>query len=113
MIGVDCNLLKIGKKLVACYRVLLRHELSITKQRQCAGMPQFPSYAAPTEENMFSQRNRVIDSAKYLAACGDRACRTTASIIRVFALVMLGTVGCGINAGPNISPGAVVEGLLL
>lgn len=50
---------------------------------------------------------------KYLAACGDRTCRSTASIMRVFALVMLGIVSGGENAGPNISPGAVVERLFL
>lgn len=122
MIGLDCNLLKIGKKLFDLLppygpkmhkAVLLRHESTITKQRQCEGMPQFPSCAAPTEVNMFSKRNRVIDSAKYLAACGDRTCRSTASIMRVFAPVMLGTVGSGIDAWPNMSPGAVVERLLL
>jgi hypothetical protein len=49
----------------------------------------------------------------YLAACGNRTCRFTASIMRVFALVVLGTVSGGEDAGPNISPGAVVERLLL
>ena len=62
---------------------------------------------------MFSKRNRVIDSEKYLAASGDRTCRFTASIMRVFALVVLGTVGSGKDAWPNMSPGAVVERLLL
>jgi hypothetical protein len=33
--------------------------------------------------------------------------------MRVFALVVLGTVSGGEDAGPNISPGAVVERLLL
>lgn len=33
--------------------------------------------------------------------------------MRVFALVVLGTVSGGEDAGPNISPRAVVERLLL
>jgi hypothetical protein len=50
---------------------------------------------------------------KYLAACGDRTCGFTASIMRVFAPVMLGAISGGEDAGPNISPGAVVERLFL
>jgi len=50
---------------------------------------------------------------KYLAACGNRTCRFTASIMRVFTPVMLGTISGGEDAGPNISPSAVVERLFL
>jgi len=60
---------------------------------------------------MFSQRDRVIKSAKYLAACGDRTRGLTASIMWVFAPVVLGTVSGGEDAGPNISPGPVVQRL--
>lgn len=56
---------------------------------------------------------RKSGSAKYLASCGNRTCRTTASIIRVFALVMLGSVGSGKDAWPNVCPRAVVERFLL
>jgi hypothetical protein len=86
----------------------------MTKQRLSAGMPQFPSYVAPAEENLFSHETALLgQQINYLAACGDGTCGPTASIMRVFAPVMLGTVGGGIDAGPNIGPRAIVEWLLL
>ena len=61
-----------------------------------------------------SASETVLSSQRrYLAACGDRTCRFTASIMRVFAPVMLGIISGGVDPGPNISPGAIVERLFL
>lgn len=66
------------------------------------------------QKKICSATGTVLSSQrKYLAACGDRTCRFTASIMRVFAPVMLGTISGGEDAGANISPGAVVERLFL
>jgi hypothetical protein len=66
------------------------------------------------QKKLRSASETVLSSQReYLAARGDRTSRFTASILRVFAPVVLGTVGGGEDAGPNISPGAVVERLFL
>jgi hypothetical protein len=66
------------------------------------------------KKKICSASESVLSSQrKYLAACGNRTCRFTASIMRVFTPVMLGTISGGEDAGPNISPSAVVERLFL
>jgi len=49
----------------------------------------------------------------HLASRGNRTCRPTASIMGVFARMMLGSVGSGKDTWPNVCPGAIVEGFLL
>jgi len=48
-----------------------------------------------------------------LASRCNRTCRPTASIKRVFTLVVLGSVGSGKNPRPDVCPCAIVERLLL
>ncbi len=50
---------------------------------------------------------------RYLAASSDRARWPATGVVRVFAFVMLGYVGGGVDTRPNISPGAIVERFLL
>jgi hypothetical protein len=58
-------------------------------------------------------RQHIIGLARYLAACGDGTRRFTASIKRIFTLMVLGTV-CGSKyPRPDVSPGAVVQRFLL
>jgi hypothetical protein len=59
--------------------------------------------------------SEIVSSSQreYLAACRNRTCRFTSSIMRVFAPVVLGTVSRGEDTGPNVSPCAIVERLFL
>jgi hypothetical protein len=52
-------------------------------------------------------------SSRYLATSCDRARRFSPGVVRVFAFVMLGYVGRGEDARPNIGPSAIVERFLL
>ena len=52
-------------------------------------------------------------SSRYLATSSDRARRPPTGVVRVFAFVMLGYIGRGVDARPYISPSAVVERFLL
>lgn len=49
----------------------------------------------------------------YLASSRDRACRSAPSVQWVLALVMLSFVGSSENPWSDVSPGSVVQRLLL
>lgn len=49
----------------------------------------------------------------YLATCRNGASGLTTSIVRILPFVVLSPASSGVNAGSNISPSAVVHGLLL
>jgi hypothetical protein len=103
-------------KFVPFHELNSSNESSITKQRRCEGTPQFPSYAAPTEgkkKKKIQPRQRIIGLARYLAACGDGTRRFTASVKRIFTLMVLGTVRSSKYPRPDVSPGAVVQRFLL
>jgi hypothetical protein len=86
----------------------------ITKQRRCPEMSRFLSCAAPVKGTSGSDNGSTeFGSATYLASRGNRTCRPSASIMGVFALVMLGSVGSSKDTWPNVCPGAIVEGFLL
>lgn len=50
---------------------------------------------------------------RYLATGSDRAGRSATGVVRVFAFVMLGYVGRGVDTRPNIGPSAIIERFLL
>ena len=108
---------KLNKAVLLRERVVMDQTITVfitkPKRRQCAGAPQLPSCAAPAK-NCFQQTvGYYLVRETYLASSGDRTRRSTASIKRVFTFVMLSSVGSGQDAGPNVCPGTVVEGLLL
>src|SRR6266702_2503416 len=86
-------------------RIYEVHEVTAyyyTRQRQCARTPRSPFYVEPKR---WSAGGGRFMNPRYLAASSDRARWPATGVVRVFAFVMLGYVGGGVDTRPNISPG--------
>ena len=66
------------------------------------------------QKKLFSANRGILSGFEmYLASGGNRTRGSTASIKRVFTLMVLSSVGSGKDARPNVCPGAIVQGFLL